>query len=130
MHMKTATNLGGWSPLCRGKSPRTGNPHRLLEGAADLRRLAEAITKALQAGLQQRIVLVLRKRDALRRGGLGDVRQLDTSGDVLVADHRFRLAAKRDAAEIVEEALADHGNAEVAGAEILLAAVGNGALAD
>ena len=51
-----------------GRASRSlGDPHRLLERPADFRRLAEAVAEAFQAGLEQRILLVLVERDALGR---------------------------------------------------------------
>src|SRR5437870_2274208 len=74
-HTSSARRILGQrdNAIRRAKSFQRGDPHRLLEGAADFWRLAEAMAKALEAGFQQRIALVFRKRDALRRGGLGNV---------------------------------------------------------
>src|SRR4051794_22500816 len=96
--------------------------HRLLEGAAHLGGLTIAVAEALQADLEERIILVLRERDAFHAGLLGDVGQIDTARHVGVADDGLRLGAARHRVELLEQALAHHGNAEIAGTEILLGA--------
>src|SRR5262245_39736520 len=84
---------------------RPANPHRLLEGPAHLGRLPVAVAEALQAHLQERVVLELLERDPFGAGLVGDVRQLDAPGHVRVADHAFRLGAACHRIELVEEAL-------------------------
>src|SRR6266852_1369310 len=104
--------------------------HRLLEGTADFRRLPKAVPEGFEAGLEQRIPVELVERDAFGALPFLEKRQLDEFGDVGVADHALGVLAARDGVELVEEALADHRNAEVAGADILLGAVGDRALPD
>src|SRR6476646_3771576 len=73
---------------------------------------------------------MLRERNALDAGRLGNVGQLDTSCRVGAAHGAFGVVAARYGIELLEQALAHHGDAEVAGAEILLGAVGDSALPD
>src|SRR5262249_7879971 len=50
--------------------------------------------------------------------------------DVRAANDRLRLAALGKGVEVIEQALADHGDAEVARTDVLLGAIGDPALAD
>src|SRR6185437_10324710 len=50
--------------------------------------------------------------------------------DLGVANDRLRVAALGDGLDVLEEAVADHGDAAVAAREMLLAAVGDDALPD
>src|SRR5262249_35975447 len=111
-------------------SPLLRNAHRLLEGAAHLRRLTDAVAERLEPRLQQRIPLVLLEGDSLDTFLLLIEGQLDAARHVRIADDRLRLAPLRHGIEIVEQALADHRDAEIAGAEILLGAVGDAPLPD
>ncbi len=87
------------------------------------------MAERLQACLQQRVVLVLIEREALHHLPLLEERQLDETRQVRIADHCLGIAALRDGVEVVEEALADHGDAHVARTQILLGAIGDPALA-
>src|SRR5262249_28668693 len=102
----------------------------LFERPPHLGRLAVAVPKRLQARLEQGIFLVVLERDPLDAFFFLEVRQLDAFGHVRVADDRLRIAALGDGVEIVEQALADHHNSEVARADVFLAAVGDHALTD
>src|SRR5262249_17121157 len=95
-----------------------------------LARLAVAGAKRLQARLEQGIFLVVLERDSLDAFLFLEVRQLDAFRHVRVADDRLRIATLGDGVEIVEQALADHHNSEVARADVFLAAVGDRALTD
>src|SRR5262249_36047812 len=106
------------------------DPHRLLERPAHLRRLAEAVAERPQARLQQRILLVVLEHDAFGHFLLLVEGQIDAPGEVGAADDRLGVAALGDGVEIIEQALADHGDAHIAGAEVLLGAIGDAALAD
>src|SRR5262249_17798911 len=110
--------------------PLLPDAHGLLERPPHLGRLAVAVPKCLQARLEQGILLVVLERDPLDGLLFLEVRQLDASRHVRVADDRLRIAALGDGVEIVEQALTDHHNAEVAGADVFLAAVGDRALTD
>src|SRR5262249_39471367 len=119
----TSETHGGWVPLL------THAPG-LLERPPHVRRLAVAVAKCPQARLEQRVFLVILERDPLDALLFLEEGQLDALRHVRVADDRLRIAALGDGVEIVEQALADHHDAEVAGADVLLAAVGDRALAD
>src|SRR5437588_7119972 len=110
--------------------PLSSDAHRLLEGAAHFRRLAVAVPKGFQARLEQGIIFVLLEREAFHALLLLEERQLDAARQIGVADNGLGIAALRNGVEIVEQALADHYNAEIAGAEIFLAAIGDAALTD
>src|SRR5712691_132697 len=118
-----------WPPL-RSGGRQSPDAHGLLEGAPHLRRLAIAMAERLQAGLEQRIFLVVLERNALDALFFLEIGQLDAFGQVRAADDRLGIAALRDGVEIVEQALADHRNAHVARADILLGAVGDPPLPD
>src|SRR5262245_54268124 len=107
-----------------------GDPHGLLAGPANLGRLAVAVPERPHAGLRQGVLVEFLDRDPFDALPLLQVRQLHASGDVRAADDRLRLAALGDRVEVVEQALADHGDAEVARADVLLGAIGDPALAD
>src|SRR5262249_36181153 len=110
--------------------PLPADAHGLLEGAADLRRLAEAVPERLQPGVQQGGFLVVLEGNSLDALLFLEVRQFHAAGHVLTAHDRPRIATLRDGIEIVEQAFADHGDAHVARADILLGAIRDAALPD
>src|SRR5262249_61670561 len=61
---------------------------------------------------------------------LHHVGQLDAAGGGWVAQHTERIVARRDLLHLREETLAHHGDADIARAQMLFAAVGDGTLPD
>src|ERR1019366_285180 len=100
----------------------------LIEGAAHLRRLAVLPAEIIEARLEDRDGLELRAGDAFDAAPALHVRQFDAARDVRVADDALGLGAGRERRELLEKALADHRDADIAGAEILQGAVRDRAL--
>src|SRR6516164_1291288 len=122
--MRSASHRGTcppWSGRSALPDLRGIDSHGFFEGAAYLHRLPGAMAKGLEPRLEQGIVLVFFERDAFDARLLGDVRQLDRARNIGIANHRLRLGALGHRIQFLEQALAHHGNAEIAGAEIFLA---------
>src|SRR6266540_5094143 len=85
-----------------------GDAHGLLERPPHLGRLAIAVPKRLEPRLQQGIFVVVLGPDAFDALLPLEIGQLDTFGDIRVADDRLGVAALRDGLEILEQPLADH----------------------
>src|SRR5205823_3113176 len=110
--------------------PRLRNPHRLLEGAPHLGRLAVEVAKALELLAQHRVLLKIRERDALRVRLAPHVGERDRLRPRRIAHDAFRIATVVHGLDLGKEALAHHGDADVARAQVLARAVRDGALAD
>src|SRR5262249_39380052 len=116
--------------ILRETCSATSDAHGLLEGAAHFRRLAEAMAKLAQAMLEHRLLVVLGERDAINGVAPHHVGQLDAARHAGIAHDAERIASGRNFLHLGEEALPHHGNADIAAAEMLLAAIGNGPLPD
>src|SRR5579872_2127243 len=95
----------------------TPNPDRPFERTPHLFRLAKLPAEAFQPRLEHRDVSKLRERDALDAAPALHVGQLDAPRRVGAADGPLGLGSLCDRGKLVEEALAHHRDADVAGAQ-------------
>src|SRR6267142_5568143 len=130
---------------CRGEMPETsgrpdaiarGGPRGLLEThrspklAPDVLRLSVVPAEVVQQLFPERVLAVLSEGQALGVDLPADVGQLDAHVARRIADQALGVLAVGDRVDILEQLLAQHRDAAVARAEVLLRAVGDRALAD
>src|SRR5258708_25493853 len=85
--------------------------------------------EVLEQPAPERVLAVLRERHALGVELPADVGQLDAPVRLGVADKAFRVLARANGCQILEELLADERDSAVARAQVLLGAVGDAPLA-
>src|SRR5436305_10062964 len=81
--------------------------------------------ESLEPRFEQWISLVLGEGDAFDALVAVKPGQLDASGTISVADNGFGLGSFGDCRNIIEEAFADHHDAQIAWTNMLLRAIGD-----